>query len=151
MDIGGVVVGLEGFVGSETVVTSSLVSDPETKAKLYGSGFHKQERPGNNEDVLLWRSSKLAKTGGVSASEAMPLLLHHKKSLLRSNANATYSVFSDGVSASQAMLSFSSAPKSQALSVDKSSQNVTFPYFHLTSPASTRNTGIHTCVCVKEC
>ncbi|KAL1093388.1 hypothetical protein V6Z11_D06G028300 [Gossypium hirsutum] len=88
MDIGGVVVGLEGFVGSETVVTSSLVSDPETKAKLYGSGFLKQERP-----------------------------------------------------ASQAMLSFSSAPKSRALSVDKSSQNVTFPYFHLTSPASTRNTG----------
>ncbi|XP_012449608.1 growth-regulating factor 1 isoform X2 [Gossypium raimondii] len=141
MDIGGVVVGLEGFVGSETVVTSSLVSDPETKAKLYGSGFLKQERPGNNEDVLLWRSSKLAKTEGVSASEAMPLLLHDKNSLLRSNANATTSVFSDGVSASQAMLSFSSAPKSRALSVDKSSQNVTFPYFHLTSPASTRNTG----------
>ncbi|MBA0868830.1 hypothetical protein Goshw_019339 [Gossypium schwendimanii] len=141
MDIGGVVVGLEGFVGSETVVTSSLVSDPETKAKLYGSGFLKQERPGNNEDVLSWRSSKLAKTEGVSASEAMPLLLHHKNSLLRSNANATTSVFSDGVSASQAMLSFSSAPKSRALSGDKSSQNVTFPYFHLTSPASTRNTG----------
>ncbi|KAL1112064.1 hypothetical protein V6Z11_D02G104000 [Gossypium hirsutum] len=41
------------------------------------------------------------------------------------------------------MLSFS-APKSEALSMGRSSQNVTFPYFHLTSPACTRNTGYNT-------
>ncbi|XP_022766437.1 growth-regulating factor 1-like [Durio zibethinus] len=131
MDFG--VVGLEGFEGSETTTTTgftSLASDPETKQKWYGSGFLKQERSGNNEDD--WRSSKLAKIDDFSASKAM--LLQRRNTLLRSNT----SIFSDGQQQQQ-MLSFS-APKSEALSVDRSSQNVTFPYFHLTSPAYTRNT-----------
>ncbi|KAK6245877.1 WRC domain - like 10 [Theobroma cacao] len=134
MDFG--VVGLEGFVGSETTTTglASLASDPETKQKWYGSGFLKQERSGNNEDD--WRSSKLAKIDDFSASKAM--LLQQRNTLLRSNT----SIFSDGQQQQQ-MLSFS-APKSEALSVDRSSQNVTFPYFHLTSPAYTRNTGYNT-------
>ena len=133
MDFG--VVGLEGFGGSETTTTgfTSLASDPETKQKWYGSGFLKQERSGNNEDD--WRSSKLAKIDDFSASKAM--LLQQKNALLRYNT----SIFSDGQQQQQ-MLSFS-APKSEALSVDRSSQNVTFPYFHLTSPAYTRHTGIY--------
>ncbi|GMI77281.1 growth-regulating factor 1 [Hibiscus trionum] len=111
MDYG--VVGLEGFVGSEAI--TSLASDPQTKSNLYGSGFLKQGRSGNNEDAW-WRSAKLAKVDESSASE-------HRYTLLRSNAE-------------QQMLSFS-APKSE----DRSSENVTFPYFHLTSSAYTRNTG----------
>ncbi|XWS14825.1 hypothetical protein CRYUN_Cryun35bG0041900 [Craigia yunnanensis] len=132
MDFG--VVSLEGFVGSETTTGfTSLASDPETKQKWYGSGFLKQERSSNNEDD--WRSSKLAKNDVFSASKAM--LLQQRNTLLRSNT----SIFSDGQQ--QQMLSFS-APKSEALSVDRSSQNHTFPYFHLTSPAYTRNTGYNT-------
>ncbi|XWS24074.1 hypothetical protein CRYUN_Cryun28dG0069700 [Craigia yunnanensis] len=133
MDFG--VVGLEGFMGSETTTTgfTSLASDPGTKQKWYGSGFLKQERSGNNEDD--WRSSKLAKNDDFSASKAMLL---QRNTLLRSNT----SIFSDGQQQQQ-MLSFSS-PKPEALPVDRSYQNVTFPYFHLTSPAYTRNTGYNT-------
>ncbi|XVF36460.1 hypothetical protein REPUB_Repub19eG0060600 [Reevesia pubescens] len=138
MDFG--VLGLEGFVGSDTNTTTtgftSLASDPETKQKWYESGLLKQERSGNNEDD--WRSSKLAKIDDFSASKAM--LFQQRNTLLRSN---TTSIFSDGQQQQQ-MLSFS-APKSDVLSsVDRSSQNVTFPYFHLTSPAYTRNTGYNT-------
>ncbi|KAK8642648.1 hypothetical protein V6N13_011985 [Hibiscus sabdariffa] len=131
MDFG--VVGLEGFVGSETTAGfTSLASDPETKQKWSGSGFLKQERSGNNEDD--WRSPKLAKFDDVSASKAT--LLNHRNTLLRSDT----SIFSDGQQQQQQMLSFS-APKSETLSVDRSSQNAAFPYFHLTSPAYARNTG----------
>ncbi|KAK8580502.1 hypothetical protein V6N13_143583 [Hibiscus sabdariffa] len=131
MDFG--VVGLEGFVSSEAAAAAttgftSLVSDPEMKQKWHGSGFLKQERPGDNEDD--WRSSKLAKFDDFSASKAM--LLNQRNSLQRSSNT---SIFSDG----QQLLSFS-APKSEALSVDRGSQNVAPPYFHLTSPAYTRNT-----------
>ncbi|GMI82719.1 growth-regulating factor 1 [Hibiscus trionum] len=130
MDFG--VVGLEGFVGTEATATTtgftSLASDPESKQKWYGSGFLKQERSGNNEHD--WRISKLAKFDDFSASKAM--LLNQRNTLQRSNT----SIFSDG----QQMLNFS-ASKSEALSVDRGSQNVAFPYFHLTSPAYTRNTG----------
>ncbi|GMI91070.1 growth-regulating factor 1 [Hibiscus trionum] len=131
MDFG--VMGLEGFVGSEATTTgfTSLASDPETKQKWSGSGFLKQERSDNNED---WRSSKLAKFDDSSVSKAT--LLNQRNTLLRSNT----SIFSDGQQQQQQMLSFS-APKSEALSVDRGSQNVAFPYFHLTSPAYTRNTG----------
>ncbi|KAL4285077.1 hypothetical protein GQ457_16G015570 [Hibiscus cannabinus] len=121
MDYG--VVGLEGFVSSEAI--TSLAS----KAKLYESGFLKQERSGNNEDTW-WRSPKLAKVDESSAPEAM--LLQHTSALLRSNADGHQQ---------QQMLNFS-APKFEA--ADRSSQNVTFPYFHLTSPAYTRNTGYNT-------
>ncbi|XVE70228.1 hypothetical protein DITRI_Ditri10aG0056100 [Diplodiscus trichospermus] len=138
MDFG--VVGLDGFVRSETTATTtaagftSLASVPETKQKWYGSGFLKQERPGNNEDD--WSSSKLAKTDDFSASKAV--LLQQRNTLLRSNT----SIFTDGLQQQQ-MLSFS-APKSEAFSMDRSSQNVTLPYFHLTSQAYTRNTGYNT-------
>ncbi|GLT93629.1 hypothetical protein SLE2022_114120 [Rubroshorea leprosula] len=130
MDFG--VVGLDGVVGSDTSATTtsglaSLASDPETKEKWYGSGFLKQERSCSNEDD--WRSSKLAKTEDFSASKAM--LFQQRNSLLRSNA----SIFPD-VQQNQQMLSFCS-PKSE----DKCSPNVTFPYFHLTSPAFSINTG----------
>ncbi|XP_022721026.1 growth-regulating factor 1-like [Durio zibethinus] len=128
------VVGLEGFVGSETTGFTSLASDPETKQKWYGSGFLKQERSGNNEDD--WRSSKLAKNDDFTASKAM--LLQQRNAFWRSNA----SILSDGQEQQQ-MLSFS-APKSEAFSVDRSYENVTFPYFHLKSSAYTRNTGHNT-------
>ncbi|KAH1065501.1 hypothetical protein J1N35_030488 [Gossypium stocksii] len=145
MDFG--VVGLEGFVGSDTATTTttttttttagftSLAADPEAKQKWYGSGFLKQERSGNNEDD--WRSSKLAKFDDFSTSKAA--LHNHRNTLLRSNS----SIFSDGQHQQQQMLSFS-APKSEALSVDTASQSVAFPYFQLTSPAYTRNTGYNT-------
>ncbi|KAE8715625.1 bZIP transcription factor family protein [Hibiscus syriacus] len=133
MDFG--VVGLEGFVGSEVTAATtgftSLASDLETKQKWSGSGFLKQKRSGNNEDDC---SSKLVKFDDFSASKAM--LLNQRETLLRSNT----SIFSDGQQQPQQMLSFS-APKSEALSVDKGSQNVAFPYFHFTSPAYSRNTG----------
>ncbi|KAK8625909.1 hypothetical protein V6N13_057066 [Hibiscus sabdariffa] len=106
-----------------------LASNRQTKAKLYESGFLKQERSGNNEDTW-WRSPKLAKVDESSAPEAM--LLQHTSALLRSNVDGHQQ---------QQMLNFS-APKSEA--ADRSSQNVTFPYFHLTSPAYTRNTGYNT-------
>ncbi|KAE8658795.1 bZIP transcription factor family protein [Hibiscus syriacus] len=125
------VVGLEGFVGSE-VTTTGFASDPEAMQKWYESGFLKQERSGNNEDE--WRSSKLAKFEDFSAPKAT--LLNHRNTLLRSNT----SIFSDGQQQQQQILS-SSAPKSEAPSVDSGSQNVACRYFHLTSPAYTRNTG----------
>ncbi|GLT62956.1 hypothetical protein SLA2020_355570 [Shorea laevis] len=130
MDFG--VVGLDGVVGADTSATTtsglaSLASDPEIKQKWYGSGFLKQEKSCSNEDD--WRSSKLAKTEDFSASKAM--LFQQRNSLLRSNA----SIFPD-VQQNQQMLSFSSSK-----SEDKCSPNVTFPYFHLTSPAFSRNTG----------
>lgn len=129
MDFGGVV-GLDGLVGSETGF-ASLASDPETKQKWYGSGFLKQERSGIAEDD--WRSSKLAKTDDFSASKAM--LLQHRNALLRSNCT----LFSDGQQQQQ-MLSFS-CPKSEALLVEKNSQNATLPYFHHALSAYSRNTG----------
>ncbi|OMO94218.1 hypothetical protein COLO4_16458 [Corchorus olitorius] len=134
MDFG--LVSLEEFVGSDNTTTTPsdgfttpcLAPDPETKQKWYGSGsFLKQERSGNNEDD--WRSSKLVKIDDFSASKAMQLL-HQRNTLLRSfNTNSTSSsiLSSDG---QQQMLSFS-APKSDALSLDRSSQNVSFLYFHL--------------------
>ncbi|KAB2093297.1 hypothetical protein ES319_A02G087300v1 [Gossypium barbadense] len=133
MDFG--VVGLEGIVGSETSTGFTLVaSESETKQKLYGSAFLKQKRSGSNEDD--WRSSKLAKFDDISASKAV--LSQHRNTLFRSNT----SIFFDGQQQQQ-MLSFS-APKLEALSMGRSSQNVIFPYFHLTSPACTRNTGYNT-------
>ncbi|TYI39451.1 hypothetical protein ES332_A02G099600v1 [Gossypium tomentosum] len=133
MDFG--VVGLEGIVGSETSTGFTLVaSESETKQKLYGSAFLKQKRSGSNEDD--WRSSKLAKFDDISASKAV--LSQHRNTLFRSNT----SIFFDGQQQQQ-MLSFS-ATKLEALSMGRSSQNVIFPYFHLTSPACTRNTGYNT-------
>ncbi|KAK9271185.1 hypothetical protein L1049_026775 [Liquidambar formosana] len=104
MDFG--VVGLDGLVGSDNGF-ASLTSDPETKHKLYGSGFLKQERSaGTSEDD--WRSLKVAKTDDFSASKAM--LLQQRSPLLRSSNN---SLFSDGQQQQQQqMLSFSS-PKSE--------------------------------------
>lgn len=113
MDFG--FLGLDGF-GSETTPTAA-----ETKQKLYGSGFFKQERSScTDEDD--YRCSKLVKTEDSSASKSM-----------RSRFNT--SIFPD-VQQNQQMLSFSS-PKLE----DKCSPNVTFPYFHLTPPAFTRNPG----------
>nr|KJB29407.1 hypothetical protein B456_005G098700 [Gossypium raimondii] len=111
-----------------------LRKESETKQKLYGSAFLKQERSGSSEDD--WRTSKLAKFDDISASKAV--LSQHRNTLFRSNT----SIFFDGQQQQQ-MLSFS-APKSEALSMGRSSQNVIFPYFHLTSPACTRNTGYNT-------
>ncbi|KAJ1423492.1 WRC domain [Sesbania bispinosa] len=130
MDLGAV--GLDGLVGSDTGFVPLASTDPETKhSKWYGSGFLKQQRSAITEDE--WRSSKLAKTDDTSASKAM--LFQHKNSLLRSNAT----LFSDGQHQQQ-MLSFSS-PKSESLLVEKSPQNVTFPYsFHPLSSYN-RNTG----------
>lgn len=121
-------VGLDGLVGSDATATTtsgfaSLASDPESKQKWYGSGFLKQERSGATEDD--WRSSKLPKTDDISASKAS-MLLHHRNSLLRSNATP----FSDGH-----MLSFSSLKSDQA-------SPLPFSYHPIT--AYTRNTGIYT-------
>ncbi|KAK8624254.1 hypothetical protein V6N13_065605 [Hibiscus sabdariffa] len=141
MDFG--VVGLEGFVGSETPAAAattttsagftSVASASETKQKLCGSWFLKQERSGNGEEDDS-RGSKLAKFDDFSASK--PMLSQQRNGSFRSN-NA--SVFFDGQQQPQ-MLSFS-VPKSEALSMDRSSQNVIFPYYHLTSPAYTKHTG----------
>ncbi|KAA8528439.1 hypothetical protein F0562_035794 [Nyssa sinensis] len=117
MDFGAV--GLDGLMGSDTGFAASLASDPDTKQKLYGSGFLKQERSGTTEDD--WRSLKVAKTDDFSASKAM--LLQQRSPLLRSNN----SILSDG----QQMLSFSSP----------NSQTVTLPYYHYTSNSCSRNTG----------
>jgi hypothetical protein len=126
----GVQVGLDGLVGSDTSnsgFASLAGSDPEAKQKLYGSGFLKQERPGNIDGD--WRSSKLSKT------ESM-LLEQSNTSLLKSSSNF---LFADGQQQQQQMLSFS-YPRS-APSAERSSQNGTLPYFHLTSSAHNRNTG----------
>ncbi|KAK5832558.1 growth-regulating factor 1-like [Gossypium arboreum] len=125
MDFG--VVGFEGFIGSETATGfSSLGSDhQETSQKWYGSGgLFKQERSCNNEDEL--RSSKLAKIHDDFSGSSKPLMFHHRNTSLRSNA----SIFFDEQEEQQ-MLSFS-APKPDALSVDRSSKNVTFPHIYLT-------------------
>ncbi|KAG4931538.1 hypothetical protein AAZX31_17G220100 [Glycine max] len=137
MDLG--VVGLEGVVGSESgcVFGSSLVSDPETKHKWYGSGLLKQERSAIATEDDEWRISKVAKTDHdmSSASKAM-LFQQRNNSLLRSN-NAT--LFSDGHHQSQ-MLSFSS-PKSDSLLIDKASSNATLPFSSHQLSSYTRNTG----------
>ncbi|KAG6736765.1 hypothetical protein POTOM_060342 [Populus tomentosa] len=117
-------VGLDGLVGSDTSnsgFASLASSDPEAKQKLYGSGFLKQERPGNIDGD--WRSSKLSKT------ESM-LLEQSNTSPLKSNSNF---LFADGQQQQQQqqILSFS-YPRS-APSAERSSQNGTLPYFHLTS------------------
>ncbi|CAK7347387.1 unnamed protein product [Dovyalis caffra] len=126
----GVQVGLDGLVGSDisnSGFASLGSSDPEAKQKLYGSGFLKQERSAAADDD--WRSSKLSKTESI-------LLDQRNTSLLKSSSN---SLFADGQQHQQQMLSFSS-PKS-APSVERSSQNATLPYFHLTSPVYNRNAG----------
>ncbi|KAK8681671.1 hypothetical protein V6N13_054073 [Hibiscus sabdariffa] len=131
MDFG--VVGLEGLVGSATSTAFTLVaSDSETKQKLYGSGFLKQERSGNGEDDC--RVSKLAKFDDFSAPKAM--LPQQRNTPSPSNST---SIFFDGQQQQQ-MLSFS-APKSESLSMERRSQNVMFPYCHLTSPAYTKHAG----------
>uniref|UniRef100_A0A2P2KFR8 Growth-regulating factor n=1 Tax=Rhizophora mucronata TaxID=61149 RepID=A0A2P2KFR8_RHIMU len=120
------VTGLDALVGSSDTGSSfaSLASsDPEAKHKWCGSGFLKQGRSGTTEDD--WRSLKLSKT------ESM--LLPHRNTLLKSNRT----LFTEG---QQQMLCFSS-PKSDALSVDKTPQRATLPYFHLTSSAYGSNTG----------
>ncbi|KAH7567561.1 hypothetical protein JRO89_XS07G0093100 [Xanthoceras sorbifolium] len=128
MDFG--VVGFDGLVGSDTTGFGSLASDPVTKHKWYGSaGFLKQERSDNNTEDD-WRSSKVAKTDDFSASKAM-LLQQRNSTLLRSN-----STLFDGQQQQQ-MLSFSS-PKSDVLSLDRTSENATLPYYPLTF---SRNTG----------
>ncbi|GMI90630.1 growth-regulating factor 1 [Hibiscus trionum] len=117
--------GLEGLdlVGSETTTGfTSLGSDPQTNPNWYGSGFFKQDRACNNEDE--YRSSKLAKNDELSGCK--PLMYQQRNALLRSNT----SLFFDEQEERQ-MLSFS-APKSDAVSVDRNSKNLTFPHFHLT-------------------
>ncbi|KAI4316586.1 hypothetical protein L6164_024555 [Bauhinia variegata] len=133
MDLGAI--SLDGLVDSETGF-APLASDPETKQKLYGSGFLKQERSGNVEDD--WRSSKLAKTDDVSAA-SKAMLLHHRNSLLRSS-NAT--LFSDSQQHQPQMLSFSS-PKSEPLFLDKisNSTNATLPYSYHPLSSYSRDTG----------
>ena len=124
----GVQVGLDGLVGSDTSnsgFASLASSDPEGKQRLYGSGFFKQERPGNIDGD--WRSSKLSKT------ESMLL---DQRNILPMKSNN--SLFNDGQQQQQ-MLSFS-CPRSAA-SVARSSSNAILPYFHLTSSAYNRNTG----------
>ncbi|KAF2324226.1 hypothetical protein GH714_010786 [Hevea brasiliensis] len=132
MDFG--VVGLEGFVGSDTsssCFASLATSDPEIKQKWYGSGVLKQERSGTTSEDDC-RSSKLSKT------ESM--LLPQRNTLLKSiTTSTTTTLFPDGHQHQQ-MLSFS-RPKSEALSVERSTQNATLPYFQLTSSAYNRNTG----------
>lgn len=127
-------VGFDALIGSDTSSFASLVSDPVNKDKWSGSnGLLKQERSGNNEDD--WRSSKVGKSDDFSASKAM-LLQQRNDSLLRSN-----STLFDGQQ-DQKMLSFSS-PKSDSLSLYRSSENVTLPYYQLASSAYGRNTGIY--------
>lgn len=132
MDFGGV--GFDGLVGSDTTsgFTSLANSDLPTKQKWYGSTrLIKQDRSGNTEDD--WRSSKVAKTDGLSASKAM-MLQQRNNTLLRSN-----STLFDGQHQQQ-MLSFSS-PKSNVL-VDRSTENATLPYYQLPSSPFSRNPGI---------
>ncbi|KAJ6344840.1 hypothetical protein OIU76_006386 [Salix suchowensis] len=129
----GVQVGLDGLVGSDTSnsgFASLASSDPEAKQRLYGSGFFKQERPGNVDGD--WRSSKLSKT------ESM-LLEQSNTSFLKSSSNSLFSNGQQQQQQQQQMLSFS-CPKPVS-SVERSSQNATLPYFHLTSSAHNRNTG----------
>ncbi|KAK8691954.1 hypothetical protein V6N13_075442 [Hibiscus sabdariffa] len=131
MDFG--VVGLEGFVCSEaTTGFISHGSDPDHN--LYGSQFFKQGRFCNNEDEP--RSSKLLKNDEFSGSE--PSMFQHlqRHTLLRSNASMT--ILFDAQEERQ-MLSFS-APKSDALSVDRSSKNLAFPHFH---PTGYNNGGLN--------
>ncbi|KAL4335856.1 hypothetical protein GQ457_07G020900 [Hibiscus cannabinus] len=121
MDFG--VVGLEGFFGSETTTGfTSLGSDPQTNHNWYGSGFFKQERACNNGDENT--SLKLAKNYEFSGSK--PLMFQQRNSLLRSNTSGFFDEQEE-----QQMLSFS-VPKSDALSVERNSKNLTFPHFHLT-------------------
>ncbi|KAE8682177.1 putative Ribosomal RNA processing protein 1 B [Hibiscus syriacus] len=94
---------------------------PHTNHKWYGSGFFNQERACNNEDE--YRSSKLAKNDEFPGSK--PLMFHQRNALLRSST----SLFFDEQEEQQ-MLSFS-APKSDAISVDRNSKKLTFPHFHL--------------------
>lgn len=128
-------VGFDGLMGSETTGGfASFVSDPVNKHKCYGStGFLKQERSGTNEDD--WRSSKAAKSDDFSFSKAT-LLQQRNNSLLRSNTTLF-----DGQQQQQ-MLSFSS-PKSDSLSLDRSSENASLPYYQFASSAYSRNTGTY--------
>ncbi|CAL8996177.1 unnamed protein product [Prunus brigantina] len=127
MDFG--VVGFDGLGGAaaETGFASlaSSSSDQETKHKWYGSGFHKQERSAGTVEED-WRSSKMPKTDDfLSASKTMP-------------NNSTH--FSDG----QQLLSFSNSPNSEAVLVDKSTQNASLPYFHQPLSAYNRSAGHNT-------
>ncbi|XP_031281444.1 growth-regulating factor 1-like [Pistacia vera] len=130
MDFG--MVGFDGLMGSDTTSGfTSLVSDPVNKHKWYGStGFLKQERSGTEDE---WRSSKVAKSDDFSVSKEM-VLQQRNNSLLRSNTTLF-----DGQQQQQ-MLSFSS-PKSDSLSLDRTSENATLPYYQLASSAYSRNTG----------
>ncbi|OVA09424.1 WRC [Macleaya cordata] len=125
MDFG--MVGLDGFVGSESGFTSSMDSEAENRQKGYGSRVLKQARSSGSADDE-WRSLKMAKTDDVLASNKMQLQ-QRTSSLLRSN-----SLTSDG----QQMLSFSS-PKSDT---PLYSSNTTLPFYHHTLSSYARNTGL---------
>ncbi|KAK1555221.1 hypothetical protein Q3G72_023591 [Acer saccharum] len=150
MDFG--VVGFDGLMGSDSTTTTGFgslaASDPVTKHKWYGSaGFLKQERSVNNntheEDDWRSSSSKVARTDNLSVSSKAAMLLQQRNNnnstststLLRSNTTLF-----DGQQQQQ-MLSFSSPKSDHALSLDRNSENATLPYYHLTSPAFSRNTG----------
>ncbi|XP_059637167.1 growth-regulating factor 1-like [Cornus florida] len=135
MDFG--VVGLDGFLGSDTGFTSSDPAD--TKQKWYGSGFLKQERSSGTATEDDWRGLKLAKhtsSDDFSPSKPTTMLLHHQQRsspLLRSNTTSTNnnSSLCFSTDAQQHMLSFSSP----------NSQTVTLPFYHQSSNAYGRNTG----------
>ncbi|KAL5558704.1 hypothetical protein UlMin_034915 [Ulmus minor] len=113
--------GLQGLGGS---VSGFASSDPGTKqTKMYGSGFHNQERSATSMDDWM-RSSKVAKTTSTTSN-----------TFLRSNCSIGFLDGDGSGQQEQQMLSFSS-PKVE------SSQNATLlPCFQNALAAYNRSTG----------
>ncbi|XWS41738.1 hypothetical protein CRYUN_Cryun17cG0108600 [Craigia yunnanensis] len=143
MDFG--VLGLGGIVGPDNGAPSQTQPPPptllsaETKPKLVGSGFTKQERSSDSAEDH-WKSSKLPRTDDLSTPKAMPL--HQGTPLLRSNSL----VLADTCQ-QEHMLSFSSL-KSEVPFISKdggflerSTQNSGFSYYQQTPSTYTRNAG----------
>ncbi|XVF61399.1 hypothetical protein PTKIN_Ptkin08bG0126500 [Pterospermum kingtungense] len=143
MDFG--VLGFEGIVGPDHGAPSQTQPPPqpllsaETKPKLVGSGFNKQERSFDSAEDH-WKSSKLPRTDDLSTPKAMPL--HQGSPLLRSN-----SLVSADSRQQEHMLSFSSL-KSEVPFISKdggflerSAQNSGFSYYQHSPSTYIRNAG----------
>ncbi|XWS29678.1 hypothetical protein CRYUN_Cryun24cG0050500 [Craigia yunnanensis] len=141
MDIG--VLGLEGIVSPENGAPSQTQPPPppclsaETKPKLVGSGFTKQERSFDSAEDH-WKSSKLPRTDDLSTPKAMPL--HQGTPLFRS-----ISLVSADTRQQEHMLNFSKL-KSEVPCfskdggfLERSTQNIGFSYYQHTPSTYTRN------------
>ncbi|KAK8652903.1 hypothetical protein V6N13_126926 [Hibiscus sabdariffa] len=138
MDFG--VLGLEYGAPSPSPSQTQNFLSPESKPKLVGSAFTKQERSPGSADEYHGKSCKLPRTDDLSTPKTMPL--HQGTPLLRSNA-----LVSTEACQLDHMINFSLL-KSEVPNISKdgsvsetSTQNNDFSYYQHTPSMYTTNAG----------